>query len=222
MDRIKPAYEQAHPGTTIVVSVDSSAALATKIEQGAPADVFLSADVANPQRLIDGGLATGPATVFVTNALALIVPTGNPAGVGTPADLARPGVRIIAAGDTVPITSYANRLIENLARLPGYPGGFVAACAANIVSREEHVSAVAAKIELGEGDAAIVYRTDALASTGVHAIEIPDEANVRSSYAAVVVGASTSQLAGRAFIDWLAGPEGQMLLSPLGFSQPEP
>ena len=96
--RSKTAYEAANPGTTLTVSTDSSAALETKIEQGAPADVFLSADTTNPQKLVDGGFASGDVTPFAGNALTIIVPGDNPAGIRTPADLAKPGVKIVAAG----------------------------------------------------------------------------------------------------------------------------
>ena len=95
------------------------------------------------------------------------MPTANPAGITTPADLAKPGVKVIAAGDEVPITKYATQLVENLAKAAGYPADFAAAYAANIASKEDNVKAVVAKIELGEGDAGIVYVTDAKASTKV-------------------------------------------------------
>ena len=81
--------------------------------------------------------------------------------------MARPGVKVIAAGDNVPITKYATQLVDNLAKGAGYPADFAAAYEANIVSKEDNVKAVVAKIELGEGDAAIVYVTDAKASTKV-------------------------------------------------------
>ena len=133
--KVRRAYEAANPGTTLAISTDSSAALETKIEQGAPADVFLSADTANPQKLVDRGLAAGSITKFAGNLLTVIVPMANPAGIQTPADLARTGIKVIAAGDTVPITKYATQLVANLARQPGYPADFVAQYTANIVSQ---------------------------------------------------------------------------------------
>ena len=91
--KVKTTYEAANPGTTLTISTDSSSALETQIEQGAPADVFLSADTTNPQKLVDKGLAAGGITKFAGNLLTVIVPTGNPAGIQTPADLAKiPGV----------------------------------------------------------------------------------------------------------------------------------
>ena len=124
--KVQTTYAAANPGTTLTISTDSSAALETKIEQGAPADVFLSADTANPQKLVDKGLAAGTVTKFAGNLLTVIVPTANPAGIATPADLAKPGVKIITCGDTVPIAKYAAQLVANLATQPGYPADFVA------------------------------------------------------------------------------------------------
>ena len=123
MTKVKTAYEAANPGTTLTISTDSSRALETQIEQGAPADVFLSADTTNPQKLVDKGLAAGAVVKFAGNLLTVIVPTANPAGIATPADLAKAGVKVIAAGDTVPITKYATQLVANLAKQPGYPAG---------------------------------------------------------------------------------------------------
>jgi molybdate transport system substrate-binding protein len=210
-------YEAEHVATTITLSTDSSAALAAKIVEGAPADLFLAADVIDPQTLVEAGLAVGPVQPFARNRLTVVVPAGNPAGLERPVDLGRPGVKVVAAGDRVPITTYANQLVANLARQAGYPGDFAAAYGANIVSREDNVAAVISKIELGEGDAAIVYVTDAKASSRVQVIPIPDGANVQATYGGVVVRASASPAAARAFLSWLAGPGGQAVLASFGF-----
>jgi molybdate transport system substrate-binding protein len=218
--QVKTTYEAAYPGTTLTISTDASSALETKIEQGAPVDVFLSADTANPQKVVDKALAAGPAVDFADNKLTVIVPTSNPAGIKTPADLARPGVKIIAAGDAVPITKYATQLVDNLAKEPGYPPNFAAAYKANIVSKEDNVKAVVAKLELGEGDAGIAYVTDAKASTKVATVDIPDSANVIATYAGVVIKASRDADAANAFLTWFAGPDGQAILSGFGFLPP--
>jgi molybdate transport system substrate-binding protein len=220
LDKAKAAYETAHPGTTVSVSTDSSSALEMQIEQGAPADVFLSADTRNPKKLVDGGLADGAATTFAGNKLTVIVPTANPAGITTPADLAKSGVKVIVAGDEVPITKYATQLVANLAKVANYPADFAAKYAANIASREDNVKAVVAKIELGEGDAGIVYVTDAKASTKVTPIGVPDTANVVATYAGVVVKASKDAAAAKTFLDWFAGPDGQAILCEFGFLPP--
>ena len=220
MAKVQTAYEAANPGTMLSISTDSSAALETKIEQGAPADLLLSADTANPQKLVDKGLAAGSITKFAGNLLTVIVPVANPAGIQTPADLAKPGIKVIAAGDTVPITRYATQLVANLARQPGYPADFVAQYTANIVSNEDNVAAVVAKIELGEGDAGIVYVTDAKTSTKVTTVAVPDAANVPATYGGVVVKASPNVAPAQAFLAWLAGPDGQSILASFGFLSP--
>jgi molybdate transport system substrate-binding protein len=220
MSKATSAYAAGHPGTTFALSTDSSAALETKIEQGAPADVFLSADTANARKLVDKGLAAGGMTIFARNHLTVVVPTGDPAGIASPLDLARTGVKIVAAGDEVPITKYADQLVADLARQPGYPADFAVRYAANIVSREDNVGAVIAKIELGEGDAAIVYATDAAATSKVRTIEVPDAADVPATYGGVVVGSSAHPGAAAAFLAWLAGPDGQAVLASFGFLAP--
>ena len=220
LDKARTAYASARPGTTLTISTDASSTLETQIEQGAPADVFLSADTTNPKKLVDKGLAGGAPLTFARNKLVLIVPTPNPARITTPADLARPGIKVIAAGETVPITKYATRLVATLAELPGNPADLAIAYAANIASREDNVKAVVAKIELGEGDAAIVYVTDAKASIKVSTIEVPDAANLPIAYNGVVVQASKHAAAARMFLDWFAGPDGQAILCGLGFLPP--
>ena len=217
MGEVASSYGAAHPRAELTLSTDSSAALATQIEQGAPADVFLSADTTNADRLAAAGLAAGDVVVFATNELAIIVPDGNPAGITSPADLARAGIRIVAAADAVPITRYAAALLANLANEPGYPPGFPDAYAANVVSREDNVRAVVAKIALGEGDAGIVYATDAASSSAIEVVGVPESANVSAPYAGVAVAGSEEPAAARAFLGWVVGPGGQGVLERYGF-----
>jgi molybdate transport system substrate-binding protein len=221
LDQLKTTYEAGHPGTTLTISTDSSAALRTQIEQGAAVDVFLSADVTNPQQLVTGGLADGEAVAFAGNLLTIVVPAANPAKIASPADLATPGVKIIAAGDDVPITKYAKQAVDLLAGIPGDPADFAAKYAANVVSREDNVRAVIAKIELGEGDAAIVYVTDARASKKVTTIDIPPQANPPATYAGVVVKASKHLATAHQFLEWMDGAEAQLILTQLGFIAPQ-
>ncbi len=144
----------------------------------------------------------------------------NPAGIQTPADLATAGVQIIAAGPEVPITGYVADVVANLAALPDYPAGFADAYAANVVSEEDNVRGVMTKIELGEGDAGFVYQTDAQASSEVLDIPIPEEANVHAVYAGCVIADSDHLTEAAAFLDWLAGPDGQAILAEYGFVAP--
>jgi molybdate transport system substrate-binding protein len=220
LDKVKTAYETANPGTTLTISTDSSSALETQIEQGAPADVFLSADTTNPKKLVDKSLASGDPVNFAGNKLTIIVPKGNPGGVSSPADLAKSGLKVIAAGDEVPITKYAKQLVDKIAAAPGAPADFAAKYAANVASKEDNVKAVVSKIELGEGDAGIVYVTDAKASDKVDSVDVPDAENVPATYAGVVTKASQNQDAAKAFLEWFSGPEGQAILNQFGFLPP--
>jgi molybdate transport system substrate-binding protein len=219
LERVAAVYPATHPGTVLTISTGSSAALEEQIEQGAPADVFLSADTKNPRKLVDRGLAD-ETVPFAGNILTIIVPKANPGGIRGPIDLVGRGVKVIAAGDAVPITTYASQLVANLARQPGYPPGFEAAYAANVVSREDNVSAIVSKVALGEGDAGIVYVTDAKTSTEVATVEVPSGANVVATYAGTVVKGSRQPGPARSFLQWLAGPDGQAILAQFGFRAP--
>lgn len=213
------AYAAA-TGVRFTLSFDSSATLRTQIEQGAPADVFAAADMTNPKALVDAGLTERGVTSFARNQLVVAVPADNPAGIESPADLVRDGVRIVAAGESVPITRYAEEAIDKLAALPGYPAGYAEAVSANIVSREDNVRAALTKVELGEADAAITYATDVRSSTTAQAVEIPPAANVIATYGAVVIKASSSPDPAAAFVAWLAGGEGAAVLARFGFLPP--
>ena len=182
--------------------------------------MFLSADTKNPQALVDGGFVSGEPVVFAGNKLTIIVPSDNPAGITSPKDLAKAGLKVVAAGDEVPITKYATQLVANLAKEPGYPADFAAAYAKNVVSKEDNVKGIVAKVEVGEGDAGIVYVTDATVSGKVDTVVVPDKANVPATYAGVVVKASPNQDAAATFLDWFAGPNGQAILSDFGFLPP--
>lgn len=210
-------FEADHPGLRVQVNFGSSTALRTQVEQGARADVFLSADEANPAALVASGTAVGPPTVFARTSLAVVVPTDDQAGIAAPADLARPGIKVIAAGDGVPLTAYVAQVLEALASRPGYPADVAARIEANVVSREADARAVLTKVELGEGDAAFVYTTDARRSRLVRVIAIPDDANVVVSYAAVVLAAAPRPDVAARFLAWLTDPDGQALLAEYGF-----
>jgi molybdate transport system substrate-binding protein len=220
LDKLKTAWETAHPGSRLTISTDSSSALETQIEQGAPADVFLSADTVNPRKLTDKGLTDGSAEDFAGNLLTVIIPTANPAGITSPKDLAKSGVKVIAAGDDVPITKYAKLLVQDLSKEAGYPANFGAAYTANVASKEDNVKAVVTKVALGEGDAGIVYVTDARAEPKVTTVAVPPDANVPATYAGVVNKASAHPATAHEFLDWVAGPEGQAILASFGFLPP--
>ncbi len=179
---LSAAWKTSHPNTTLVTSTGATSALKTQIEQGSPADVLLGADTTNAQALIDEGDGVGPLTKYATNMLTVIVPAANPKGIQTPADLAKPGVCVIGAGPDVPITKYATTLVTNLSQRPEYGTDFATKYAANVCSQEDNVGAVVNKVSLGEGDAAIVYVTDAKSGQNLKTIDVPADSNVLATY----------------------------------------
>jgi len=214
---LSAAWKTSHASTALVTSTGATSALKTQIEQGSPADVLMGADMTNAQALVDENDAVGPVTTYATNLLTVIVPASNPKGIQTPADLAKPGVCIIGAGPAVPITKYATMLVTNLAARPEYGTDFAAKYTANLCSQEDNVGAVVNKVSLGEGDAAIVYVTDAKSGQNLTTIAVPSDSNVLATYGAVPVKASTAASTAAAFVSWLRSPEAQAVLAAHGF-----
>lgn len=214
---LSAAWTRDHPVSSLVTSTGATSALKVQIEQGSPADVLLGADTTNAQALIDEGDANGPLTKFATNQLTVIVPANNPKGIQTPADLARPGVCVMGAGPDVPITKYATQLVTNLSTRPEYGGDFAIKYAANICSMEDNVGAVVNKVSLGEGDAAIVYITDARSGQNLQNIVVPADSNVVAIYGGTAVKASTNASAAADFLTWMRGTDAQTVLANHGF-----
>ncbi|HEU4752501.1 MAG TPA: molybdate ABC transporter substrate-binding protein, partial [Armatimonadota bacterium] len=156
---LRPEFERANPGTTVRFNFGASSTLRTQIEQGAPADVFASADRAQMEPLVGGKLVETPARL-AGNRLVVVLPSSNPGRIASLKDLARPGMKVVATAASVPIGRYTQEVLRKLGRMPGYPAGYAAAVERNIVSREPNVRSVLAKVELGEADAAFVYETD--------------------------------------------------------------
>lgn len=222
VQRAVERYASAVPNLEVVTSTGSSAALRVQIEQGAPADLFLSADVKNAQTLADAGIAESPLIPFARTVLTIIVRPGNPLGIRIVADLAKPGVRVAAAAEGVPVTSYVAQLLEAQAGRGGNPPDLVARIASNVISEEEDVQAVASRVRLGEADAAIVYEVVSFGARDLETIAIPDDENVEAVYAAAVIAKSSQRDGARAFLAWLTGPDGSALLTDSGLRLPRP
>ena len=189
-------------------SFGGSSELATQIREGAPADVYVSADPRLARALAREGLAGGVAD-FGANRLAVVVPADNPASIREPADLARPGVRLVIAQEGVPVGDYAR---EALRRLD------LATALDRVVSEERDARAVVGKVALGEADAGIAYATDVEAvGSGVRAIEVPSAAQPRIGYAVAIV---RDGAAARAFVARLLGAPGREVLREEGFAAP--
>lgn len=210
---LEAAWLDEHPDSRLTVASEASNVLAAQIAEGAPADVFLSADRLRPDELTSRGLTAGQPLAFARNRLTLVVPAGREQ-VRTPADLVRPGLRIVGIGEGAPIARYTQRAIEALARAEPVPSAFSAAVEANIVSREDNVRAALAKVELGEGDAAFVYVTDARTAAGVRQVPLPGTVAITAEYAVVQV---SDRPAAAEFVDWLRGPTARAIIEAAGF-----
>jgi molybdate transport system substrate-binding protein len=202
-------FSAANPGSTVQFSFDASSALVQQIIEGAPADVFASADTSNMDKLTDEDLNGTDPVVFATNLLTIIVPAGNPAGVTGVEDLANPEVKVVLCAAEVPCGNYANQILD------------AAGVDVTPVSLEENVRGVVTKVSSGEADAGIVYVTDVTAAgDDAEGVEIPEDINVLAEYPIATVGASENQEVGEAFIDFLTSDDGQSIMSRYGFGAP--
>ena len=207
------------PDLHIDINYAGSQQLALQIEQGAAADVFASADDPWMIEVRDSGLVNGEQPVFAHNRLVAIVPITNPAHIARLQDLARGGIKLVLADEAVPAGHYARIIIANLGRASGIPVNYVQRVLGNIVSNEDNVKGVVAKVQLGEADAGIVYVSDVTPAVAkqVTRIEIPEAANVIADYPVTVLRRSTNPGAARAFVDLLLSPTGQAVLARNGF-----
>jgi molybdate transport system substrate-binding protein len=210
-EEIGTAFETAYPGSRVTFSFASSSALVTQINQGAPADVFASADTANMDKLTaSGGAGTASTPVtFATNKLQIILGEGNPRNISGIADLAKPGLIYVTAAPEVPIGAYAKQVLDN------------AKVTVTAKSLETDVKAVVNKVTLGEADAGIVYSTDVKAAGDkAVGVAIPDDVNVVAKYPIAVIKSSKNAAAANAFVGFVTGAQGQSILAKYGFAKP--
>lgn len=199
--------ERSDPELDVVPSFAGSHVLRLQIERGAPADVFVSADEEHVEALVRAGLVD-EGEVLAHNELAVIVPLDGPAGIERFEDLPR-AERIVLGESGVPIGRYSRELLARAG------AAFERDVLARVVSEESNARLVRAKVELGEADAAIVYRTDA--SERVRTIPIPEALNVRATYRAAVVRASPRRELARRFVEHARGEAGQRAFAARGF-----
>jgi len=211
-------FERAHPGARVRLNFAGTPQLVAQLEQGATADVFASADERWMQHLSEGGRLTAPGETFARNRLVFIVPRTNPARIGRLQDLARPGVKLVIGAETVPVGHYGREMLAKLANSPGFGSDFARRALANVVSQEENVKAVLGKVQIGEADAGICYRSDVTAPVAryVRVLEIPDPANVVASYPIAVLAAGTQPDLARQFVTHVLSAEGQRVLAKHG------
>ncbi len=213
-------FEAAHPGTTVSFNFAGSQQLAQQITQGAPADVFASANISQMNAVIKSGqIISGTQQTFVRNRLVVITPRQNPAGLQTLQDLAKPGIKLVLAAPAVPVGGYALTFLDKASKLPEYTTAYSPTVLKNVVSYEENVKAVLSKVTLGEADAGIVYTSDISlnAADKVNKIDIPDNLNTVATYPiAPVKGTKNAEIA-QQFIAYVLSSDGQDVLEKYGF-----
>ena len=204
---------EAKTKVKVRLSLAGSQELRTQLEHGAKADVFASADQKHMDALVTGKLAENP-HVFARNTPVIIVPKGNPAKVGSFEELAKAKKIVIGVAE-VPIGKYTVEILDKAGK------DFKEKVMANVASRELNVRQVLAKVTLGEADAGVVYKTDALAGKDkVEIIEIPAKVNVIAEYPVAVLTKAPEAAAAKAFVDLLLSGDGQKRLAAAGFVAP--
>lgn len=203
-------FEAAHPGTHVNLNFAGSSTLAAQIQNGAPADVFASADQKNMQKLQDAGLVTGTPTVFAKNQMEIAVAPGNPDHIATVADLAKPGLIVVLCASQVPCGTYADQLLEQNHVI------------VTPKSRELDAKSTLTKVETGDADAAIVYVTDVKGAEGkVDGVEIPTGQNVVATLPIAALKETKNAALAKAWVDFVtSSATEQTLQRQYGFLAP--
>lgn len=202
-------YEQENPGASVTFNFAGSSDLVAQLQQGAPADVFASADVANMTKATDANLVAGEPVNFASNTLTIVVAPGNPKGITSLADLTADGTLLVTCAPQVPCGAAAVK-VEEAAGVDLTP-----------VSEESSVTDVLNKVTSGQADAGLVYVTDAAAAGDkVTEVSFAQSSGVVNVYPIAVLADSGSNASAQKFIDLVNGPKGQAILSEAGFAQP--
>ncbi|HET8843496.1 MAG TPA: molybdate ABC transporter substrate-binding protein [Ktedonobacteraceae bacterium] len=211
-------FHQSHSNVTIKSTFDSSSTLEQQIANGAPADIFASADTANMQKATQASLVSS-SQIFAHNRLVVILPASNPGHISTLKDLSRPGVKLVLAAATVPVGKYARQVLANMAKSADYGASYQTAVLKNVVSEEENDSAIVQKVQVGEADAGIVYVSDINPTTASQftSVEIPDTFNVIADYPIAVTKSSSHTSEAQAFMQFVLSADGQQVLKSFNF-----
>lgn len=202
-------FEAAHAGTTVTFTFAGSADLVTQLQQGAPADVFASADTKNMDKVTAADLVAGTPVTFASNTLEIAVPPDNPAGIKAFSDLSKPGVKLVVCAPEVPCGA-ATAKIEAATGTTLKP-----------VSEESAVTDVLTKVQSGEADAGLVYVTDVRGAGGrVQGVTFPESAQAVNVYPIAPLTASRNAGLARQFTELVAGSPGQRVLADAGFGKP--
>jgi molybdate transport system substrate-binding protein len=202
-------YETEHPGTEVAFNFAGSSDLVAQLAQGAPADVFASADTDNMAKATDAGVVAGSPVNFATNTLTIVTPPGNPRGIASFADLTEPGTQVVVCAPQVPCGS-ATEKVEKATGVELSP-----------VSEESAVTDVLGKITSGQADAGLVYVTDAAAAGDkVTAVAFPESAGAVNTYPIAMLNDAVNPQAAQSFIDLVTGPAGLDVFAAAGFTAP--
>ena len=207
--KIGKDFEAANPGVKVTFSFGGSSTLAAQINQGAPADVFASASPTNMKQVSDAGGVDGTATTFVKNQLVIAVPKGNPQHITSLADLAKPGVKVVECAAAVPCGAAATKALA------------AGSVKVTPVSLETDVKSALAKVTLGEADAALVYRTDALSVPDkVDGVEFPESAKAINEYPIAALSHAANPAGAKAFVAFVESAPELAVLTGAGFQKP--
>lgn len=218
---LKDAFTEAgavlarrRPGFAARFNFAGSQQLALQITQGAEADVFAAADERSIDAVAGKGMLAGAPVVFARNRLVVLTPAANPGRVSRLEDLATPRLKLVLAAEAVPVGRYSREALARLGGAPGFGADFAARVLRNVVSEEDNVKAVVAKVQLGEADAGIAYVSDVTPGVRrvVRLVPIPDAYNVIAAYPIAVLAASRRKADARAFVDFILSADGQRLL----------
>lgn len=202
-------FEQANPGTDVTLNFAGSSTLAQQINQGAPADVFASADQNNMKKVTDPALTQGEPTVFATNTLQIATAPQNPEQIASLQDLTRPDLRTVVCAPQVPCGS-ATEKVEQAAGVDIAP-----------VSEEQDVKAVLQKVTTGNADAGLVYRTDVAASDGqAQGVDFPQAAEAVNDYPIAVLKNAQNPEPAKKWVEFVTGEQGKQVLTAAGFGTP--
>jgi len=213
-------FEAAHAGVKVAFNFAGSQQLAQQLSQGAPADVFASANGTQLNVAVTAGrIVSGTSKTFVRNRLVVVFPAKNPGKVQTLKDLANPGLKLVLAAKAVPVGQYALDFLGKASAQPEFGETYSKTVLANVVSFEENVKSVLTKVALGEADAGIVYTTDVTPDVRdkVTQLSIPDALNTIASYPIAMVEDSKHAALANQFVSYVLSEEGQKVLALNGF-----
>ena len=205
----------------VAFNFDGSQALRTQLENGAYADVFVSANQKQMTAIKNDGLMNNSSVViFTKNKLSLIVPKGNPAKIINLSDLAKPGLKIVMGTKDVPVGDYALQIISKLGNDSAYGPDYKTKVLANVISQETNVNYVVTKVALGEADAGFAYVSDITKNltSKVDKIDIPDEYNVIAQYPMGILQESKYQGESQEFMSLVMSDKGEAVLEKYGFA----